>query len=202
MSGCRANFVLWPCANLALARYRQRYLFVVAQFIAPHARTRVYRITSRYHPRCPTDKETRPPYLIWECGSLLVLSAVEGLPLFRLLLSKLASLDADATTAPSSFCGNALRTMRSRDDLPAGGRLLVRGIAQNPHASRRNRMPLPELSACQDRSDAESRQSKRSVKLQSTHSARFMELQSIWTVGPPVVPATSARRAATARATL
>jgi hypothetical protein len=50
---------------------------------------------------------------------------------------------------------------------------------------------VPQLFAGQDRRIAESRQKKRSVKL-----------QSIWTAGPPVVPATSAKRATTARATL
>src|SRR5260370_482936 len=81
--------------------------------------------------------------------------------------------------------------MRSRDDLPAGGRLLVRGIAARPHAGRCDGMPLPRLSACQDCSFAEGRQNRRRVKF-----------QSIWTVGPPVVPAPSARRARTAAETL
>src|SRR5258708_39759255 len=44
-----------------------------------------------------------------------------------------------AATAPSSLCGNPLRTMRSCDDLSAVRRLLVRGIAARPDAGRRRR---------------------------------------------------------------
>src|SRR5437879_4827184 len=72
-----------------------------------------------------------------------------------------------ATTGPSSQGGNTLRTMRSCNDLQAGKRLLVRGIAARPDAGRRRRVPVPELSAGQDRSVAEARQLKRSMKLQS-----------------------------------
>jgi len=68
-----------------------------------------------------------------------------------------------APTGPSSLCGNPLRTVRSCDDLPAGRRLLVHGIAKNPNAGGCGGMPVPELSACQDRSVAESCQEKRSV---------------------------------------
>src|SRR6266702_7233876 len=67
----------------------------------------------------------------------------------------------------SSPGGNTLRTVRSRDDLPAGRRLLVRGTAARPDAARCEGMPVPKLSACQDCSFAEVRQNKRSVKLQS-----------------------------------
>jgi hypothetical protein len=67
-----------PRRAAALARSRQRYLFVVAQFIAPSGRDCLNRITSRYHPPCPTDKEARLPFLIWSAAALL--------PLFRLLL--------------------------------------------------------------------------------------------------------------------
>ena len=143
------------------------------------AKSDAQRITSRYHPPCPTDKETRRPFLVWECGSLL--------PLFRLL--PLAG--RHRTTAPSSLDGKTLCTVRRRDDLRAGSRLLVRGTATHPDADRRRRVPVPQLSAGQGRSVAQFRQKKRSVNF-----------QSIWTAGPPVVPATSARRATTARATL
>src|SRR6266480_5252101 len=70
-------------------------------------------------------------------------------------------------TGPSSLYGNPLRTVRSRDDVQAGNRLLVRGIAARPDAGRCGGMPVSELSTRQDRSAAESRQRKRSVKLQS-----------------------------------
>src|SRR5712692_1565275 len=143
---------------------RARYLvagapyIVVGEGLAPPASAKsvAQRITSRYHPRCQTDKETPLPFLIWECGSLL--------SLFRLLLPKTSDAGRRAATAPSSLCGNPLRTMRCRDDLPAGRRLLVRGIAsRRPDAARCGGMPLPELSAGQDRSAAKFRENKRSL---------------------------------------
>jgi len=53
--------------------------------------------------------------------------------------------------------------MWNRDDLPAGRRLLVRGIASRPDAGRCDGMPLPEVSAGQNRSAAKSGQNKRTV---------------------------------------
>jgi len=52
---------------LRLSRERWRYLIVGARYIVPlgvdkappYRRLGVSRITSRYHPRCPTDKEPR-----------------------------------------------------------------------------------------------------------------------------------------------
>ena len=55
-----------------------------------------------------------------------------------------------ATTTPSSLSGKTLRTMRSRNDLPAGSRLLVCRIAKNPHARERRGMFVPGLSHGQD----------------------------------------------------
>ncbi len=171
---------------------RARYLvagapyIIVGEGLAPpaSAKSGVQRITSRYHPRCQTDKETPLPFLIWECGSLL--------SLFRLLLPKTSDAGRRAATAPSSLCGNPLRTMRCRDDLPAGRRLLVCGIAsRRPDANRCEGMLVPEMPACQDRSFTKLRQAKRSLKL-----------QSICTVGPVAVAATCSRRLTTARATL
>jgi len=68
-----------------------------------------------------------------------------------------------AATAPSSPSGKAMRTMRCRDDLPAGSRMLVRGIAARPNACWRRRVPMPQLSACQDRSAEKPSQNKRSL---------------------------------------
>jgi len=81
--------------------------------------------------------------------------------------SRLVDLDGAAQLGHHPLYGNPLRTVRSRDDLQAGRRLLVRGIAARPDAHWCGRMPVPELFARQDRSAAESRQKKRSVKLQS-----------------------------------
>src|SRR5260221_2901185 len=79
--------------------------------------------------------------------------------------------------------------MRRCDDLPAGRRLLVRGIAARPDADRCEGMPLPHLPARKDRIAAELRKTKRSVRL-----------QSIWTEGPAAAVALSfVRRVATAR---
>jgi len=53
--------------------------------------------------------------------------------------------------------------MRRRDDLPAGSRLLVRGIAKNPHAGERRGMSMPKLSPGQDWSPAKSREEQRGL---------------------------------------
>jgi hypothetical protein len=70
-----------------------------------------------------------------------------------------------AATAPSLPGGKAMRPMRSRNDLRAAIRLLVRGVAScRPDAGRRRRVPVPRLFAGQDRSAAEFRESKRSLR--------------------------------------
>jgi len=95
-----------------------------------------------------------------------------------------------AARARSSVCENKVRTVRRGDDVPAGGWLLVRGLAARSAAQRCEGMPLSGLPAGKDCGSSESGREKRNVKL-----------QSIWTEGPAVVPATSARRAVTACAT-
>src|SRR5882724_323499 len=70
-----------------------------------------------------------------------------------------------APSAPSSLDANKMRTVRRRNDVPAGRRLLVRGTAQSPDAHRCRGMPLSGLPARQDRSPTEARRKKRSVKL-------------------------------------
>jgi len=66
-------------------------------------------------------------------------------------------------SAPSSLNANKMRTMRRRNDVPAGRRLLVRGTAACPGPHRCKRMPLSELPACQDRRITEARRKKGSV---------------------------------------
>jgi hypothetical protein len=72
-----------------------------------------------------------------------------------------------AITGPSSQGGNTLRTVRSCNNLQAGKRLLVRGVAARPDAGRRRKVLVPQLSGGQNRSVAEVRQNRRSMKLQS-----------------------------------
>src|SRR5207245_8252968 len=68
-AGCRVvvPIVSFSPVYLRLSRERWRYLIVGARYIVPlgvdkappYRRLGVSRITSRYHPRCPTDKEPR-----------------------------------------------------------------------------------------------------------------------------------------------
>ena len=172
MSGCRANRVLFIGAKTT-----------VADAALSHCRRTIYRTR-------PGGASPSPTQNLAYSESRQDIIRVARLTRKRgCILSRRSG--RHPASAPSSTSGKTLCPMRSQNDLQAGTRLLVCGTAACSYACRRRRMPVPQLSASQDRSVTKSRQKKRSLNR-----------QSIWTAGPPVVPATATKRATTARATL
>jgi len=74
-----------------------------------------------------------------------------------------AALDGASQLRHHHLDGKTLRTVRRRNDLQSGSRLLVLGITARPDARRRRRVPLPELPARQNRSPEGIRQSQASL---------------------------------------
>ena len=101
----------------------------------------------RYHPLKPADKERRGPH---------------------------AKLDKHAPRLDTTFRANQLRKMPRFDGLPAGRRLLVRGIA-GPAARARariGRLPLPFVSRRKDAHDPNER-AGRCISEKEFRSRRF-----------------------------